>query len=102
MFHNYIFYLSWIVIISEKITDDCIEENETIDIFESVKLPSNIENTYQGKELLVEVHAEAVQARNFDPSGQWNIEIEETIADSISSITLQMKNEPKIYTIQLL
>ena len=59
--------------------NNIVGENETIDIFETVKLPSNIENTYQGKELLVEVHAEAVQARNFDPSGQWNIEIEETL-----------------------
>ena len=59
--------------------DKIVGENETIDIFETVNLPSNIQNTYQGKDLLVEVHAEAVQARNFDPSGQWNIEIEETL-----------------------
>ena len=59
--------------------NNIVGENETIDIFETVKLPSNIENTYQGENLLVEVHAEAVQARNFDPSGQWNVEIEETL-----------------------
>lgn len=59
--------------------NNIVAENEQIDIFEIVKLPSQIENTYQGKELLVEVHAEAVQARNFDPSGEWNVEIEETL-----------------------
>lgn len=59
--------------------NDVVGENEKIDIFETINLPLQIENTYQGKDLLVKVHAEAVQARNFDPSGQWNVEIEETL-----------------------
>lgn len=58
--------------------------NETINIFENIKIPNSISNEYSGKKVIVSISADAIQSDNFNPDytleDPWyNIKIEKSI-----------------------
>ena len=58
-----------------------LNKNESIDIFNLFKVPSNLTNEYQGKDIVINIVVDAIQAKNFD--GNWqNVEILESIDKS--------------------
>ncbi len=61
--------------------DSIFNKNESIDIFNIVKIPNNLSNEYQGKDIVINIKVDAIQAKNFN--GNWNnIEILESIDKS--------------------
>ena len=61
-----------------------LNSNETITIFNNIKIPNNISNEYIGKKIIVSVSADAIQSDNFKPDftleDPWyNIKIEKSV-----------------------
>ena len=62
-------------------------KGETIKIFETIKIPNDIKEKMNGKKIKLEIQAQAIQEKNFEPdytvANPWkNIEPTETINDS--------------------
>lgn len=64
-----------------------INSSTNVTLFNKVKIPSELPNGYEGKKIVIQINAEAIQARNFNPDFQaedpWKgMEIEKCIEDS--------------------
>lgn len=60
-----------------------VQKNESIDLFDSIKVPNEIINESSGDKVVINIIAEAIQAKNFN--GNWNeVEIKESVNRSYS------------------
>lgn len=58
--------------------DSIFEKEESIELFNSIKIPDELPSKYQGKKVLVNIIVEAIQAKNFD--GDWtNVAIKKSV-----------------------
>ena len=63
--------------------DSVLNQNEVIDLFDTIQIPNEIINESSGDKLIVHIIVEAVQAKNFD--GNWNeVDIKEAVDRSYS------------------
>lgn len=57
----------WIRIDDYYYYPDVLNTGDTLDFFQSVHIPSDLENEYAGQELAVSIQIDAIQAKNFTP-----------------------------------
>ena len=84
--NNYIFDVSekWKKYGDYYYFNSILNNNETIEIFNKIKIPSNLSKEYSGKNIIVSVTADAIQSDNFNPDytleDPWyNIKIEKSV-----------------------
>lgn len=78
-----------------------LKSGENVDIFNSVTIPTNLSNDYQGKEFRLDITAEAVQAENFKPdfdsNSPWSgIEVKEASVENYKTDKIQKNNSSKV------
>ena len=82
-----------------------VKSSDTVKMFESIQIPKNLTNEYEGKELNLEIIVEAIQSINFEPDysldDPWkNIKPEKSVKDSYgieqdkkdSKVTIKFEN----------
>ena len=58
--------------------DSIFQKEESVELFNSIKIPNNLSSRYQGKDVVIHIIVEAIQAKNFD--GDWtNVTIKKSI-----------------------